>query len=89
MEGGIRMPTAVMWPGKIKPGQDLDEPTSQMDILPTIANLINVPLPNDRAIDGHDLLPLLSGKQDITSHEFMFHYCRSDIHAVRYRPTKG
>ena len=40
MEGGIRVPTMLRWPGVIPPGTSLDAPTSQMDLMPTIADII-------------------------------------------------
>ncbi|ELV11068.1 Arylsulfatase F [Tupaia chinensis] len=39
-----------------------------------------------RVIDGRDLMPLLRGDIDHSEHEFLFHYCGSYIHAVRWHP---
>lgn len=89
MDGGIRVPTTVMWPGKIRPGLVIDEPTSQMDMLPTIAEMVNVPVPQDRIIDGKSMLPLLTEKESKTNHSFLFHYCGVKIVAARYRSIKG
>ncbi|XP_071079400.1 steryl-sulfatase-like [Haliotis cracherodii] len=86
VDGGIRVPTVIKWPGRIRAGSTSSEPTSQMDVLPTLANAMGVPIPSDRRIDGHDMLPLLTGQTSVSSHDFMFHYCGSDVHAVRYRP---
>ncbi|CAH1269202.1 STS [Branchiostoma lanceolatum] len=88
-EGGIRVPTVMQWPRKIKGGTTVREPTSQMDILPTMAGLIGARLPADRPMDGRDLMPLVEGQTDISPHEFMFHYCGRYLHAVRYRPRQG
>ncbi|CAH1791231.1 unnamed protein product [Owenia fusiformis] len=88
-DGGIRMPTTLTWPKRIKAGTVISEPTSQMDILPTLANIAGVEVPRDRLIDGKDLMPLIDGKQVISSHEFMFHYCGVWLHAVRWRPQSG
>ncbi len=38
-EGGMRVPTVVWWPGKIKAGSKSDELLTAMDLLPTFANL--------------------------------------------------
>jgi len=57
-----------------------------MDVLPTVAKLTGVDLPEDRVIDGKSLLPLLTNKTQESSHEFLFHYCGNQVHAVRYRP---
>eukprot|EP00058_Branchiostoma_floridae_P020948 XP_002606438.1 hypothetical protein BRAFLDRAFT_67690 [Branchiostoma floridae] len=88
-EGGIRMPTIVQWPRKIKPGTIVSEATSQMDIFPTVADIIGAPLPQDRVMDGRNILPLLGGAEVTSPHDFLFHYCDEYVHAVRYRPKEG
>ncbi|XP_035659881.1 arylsulfatase H-like [Branchiostoma floridae] len=88
-EGGIRMPTLVQWPRKIRPGTVVTEATSQMDIFPTVADILKAPLPQDRVMDGRNILPLLGGAKQPSPHDFLFHYCGNVLHAVRYRPRKG
>jgi len=85
-DGGVRMPTVVSWPGHIPAGISLDKLTSSMDLLPTIAKLTGADLPEDRVIDGKDLLPLLTNVRQESSHDFIFHYCGNQVHAVRYHP---
>jgi arylsulfatase A len=53
-EGGIRVPGMVRWPGRIKPRVS-DFPNVTLDVLPTLAQLASVPLPEDLAIDGISL----------------------------------
>lgn len=89
VEGGIRMPGVIRWPGKVTPGTIVDEPTWMMDMYPTLARAIGAELPDDRQIDGQDILPLLSQVQTVSPHTFMVHYCGIDIHAIRYRPRTG
>ena len=84
-EGGIRVPTIVSWPGVIPANTVIDTATSHMDFLPTIAAAVNVDVPSDRPIDGANILPLLTGSQpNLAPHEFMFHYCGTAMHAVRW-----
>ncbi|NWY10323.1 STS sulfatase, partial [Aphelocoma coerulescens] len=85
-EGGIRVPGLLRWPGVVQAGAYIDEPTSNMDIFPTIVKLADAQLPSDRIIDGHDLLPLLQGKVTRSKHEFLFHYCNAYLNAVRWHP---
>ncbi len=54
-EGGIRVPLAISWPDKIKPGQLHTDYVSATDILPTIASAVGLKL-NDSTLDGVDLL---------------------------------
>ncbi|XP_022103782.1 steryl-sulfatase-like [Acanthaster planci] len=86
-EGGIRVPTIVKYPGVVAPGSQISEPTQLPDLLPTIAGIVGVQLPNDRVYDGKDLMPLLRGENNRPHHEFMYHYCGSYLHAARYTPS--
>jgi arylsulfatase A len=58
-EGGIRVPGIARWPGKIKPGQAIDEPVGFVDLLPTLCALAGTKPPDDRQLDGVDFSPLL------------------------------
>ena len=60
-----------------------------MDIFPAVAELAGVDIPEDRHIDGRNILPLARGDVQTSPHEFLFHYCGEKIHAVRYRPKSG
>ncbi|NWX63888.1 STS sulfatase, partial [Promerops cafer] len=88
-EGGIRVPGLLRWPGVVQAGAYIDEPTSNMDIFPTIVKLADAQLPSDRITDGHDLLPLLQRKVTRSKHEFLFHYCNAYLNAVRWHPVNG
>ncbi|MGH0149206.1 UNVERIFIED_CONTAM: hypothetical protein FKN15_014460 [Acipenser sinensis] len=46
-EGGIRVPGIFRWPGTLSPGSVIDEPTSLMDVFPTLVNLAGGELPKD------------------------------------------
>ncbi|NXP10267.1 ARSD Arylsulfatase, partial [Thinocorus orbignyianus] len=83
-EGGIRVPGLFRWPGVLPAGRVIDEPTSLMDIYPTLVHLAGGILPQDRVIDGRNLVPLLRGRVQKSEHEFLFHYCGSYLHAVRW-----
>ncbi|XP_010988213.1 arylsulfatase F-like [Camelus dromedarius] len=85
-EGGIRVPGLIRWPGKLPAGKVIDEPTSLMDVFPTLAAASGGTLPQDRVIDGRNLLPLLRGDVQHSGHEFLFHYCGPYLHAARWHP---
>jgi len=57
-------PLMFRWPGKITPGAvDTDHMVSTLDIMPTILEALNLPVPEKQ--DGRSMLPiLLGGKQD-------------------------
>ncbi|KAM5221079.1 arylsulfatase L [Ctenodactylus gundi] len=89
-EGGIRVPGLARWPGVLPAGRVVDEPTSLMDVFPTVVQLAGGQLPQDRLIDGRDLFPLLLGTAQYSEHEFLFHYCERFLHAARwYQRDRG
>jgi Arylsulfatase A and related enzymes len=59
-EGGVRVPGLLEFPAQVQPGTVVTAPCCTMDYLPTIANLLDIKLP-DRPYDGIDILPLLTG----------------------------
>lgn len=60
-EGGMRVPTVAMLPDLIPAGTKHAGPASMLDWLPSISALAQIPLPEDRAIDGIDLSQSLMG----------------------------
>jgi len=84
MEGGMREPCVIRWPGKIPAGKSCDELACTMDLLPTFAKLAGTKPPTDRIIDGKDIQPLMRGKKDAKSpHEAFYYYFRDQLQAVR------
>ena len=64
MEGGIRTPCMIRWPGRIPAGQVSNEIVHEVDFFPTIAAAVGADIvPKDRAIDGVNQLPFLEKKQ--------------------------
>ncbi|WP_182868618.1 sulfatase family protein [Rhodopirellula sp. JC639] len=82
LEGGMREPTVVRWPGKIPAGQPNDRLMTAMDLLPTFARLAGATLPTDRVIDGKDIWPTLVGNAE-TPHEAFFYHRGNQLQAVR------
>jgi arylsulfatase A-like enzyme len=87
LEGGMRMPTVIRWPGKIKAGAVNDQLMTTMDVLPTFAKLIDAKMPEDRIIDGKDILPvLLDGAE--SPHEYFYYSHWGTLEAVRWQDWK-
>ncbi|MCB9940833.1 MAG: sulfatase-like hydrolase/transferase, partial [Planctomycetaceae bacterium] len=61
-EGGIRVPAIVRWPGHTEPGTRSTIPIIGSDIFSTVLDILDIPLPTDRTIDGVSILPALSGQ---------------------------
>ncbi|HJP31894.1 MAG TPA: sulfatase-like hydrolase/transferase [Candidatus Latescibacteria bacterium] len=68
-EGGIRVPCIASCPGRIPAGQVRHQPAIAMDWLPTMAEFCDVPLPDDRPIDGRSLAGVLASDEAPPPHE--------------------
>ena len=62
LEGGIRVPGVVRWPGKIKPGTVSEVPVIGSDLFTTILAATGTEIPTDRVIDGVNIIPAFSGE---------------------------
>ncbi len=63
LEGGIRVPGIVAWPGHIPAGQIIATPVHGCDWLPTLFELAGAAAPDDaKPFDGLNLMPLLMGQ---------------------------
>lgn len=82
-EGGVREPCIMRWPGHIPAGTECHELAATIDLLPTIANLIDADLPK-HPIDGLDIWPLMSGEENAkTPHEYYCYYWGNELQCIR------
>jgi arylsulfatase A-like enzyme len=58
-EGGLRVPGIFRWPGRLASGVLVDTPVTALDIFPTIADYLELELPEGRAVDGQSITGLL------------------------------
>lgn len=68
-EGGHRVPTFAVWPGHIEPGIT-DELAVNQDMVATFAALVGTEIPEGQALDSHNLLPILTGKDSFQQREY-------------------
>ncbi len=71
-EGGIRVPFILSWPDQIKAGIKYEHPVHHFDIFSTIAAAAKSSLPDDREIDGVNLLPFLESDTPQKPHQTLF-----------------
>jgi len=69
-EGGIRVPTCAVWPGKTRPGSHSDRVALTMDLFPTICEVAGVKI--DHQIDGRSILPTLLGESQPAEDRILF-----------------
>lgn len=62
--GGTCVPAFVCWPGRIKPGITIKTPMSTMDYLPTVFAATGAKMPDERPVDGDNVLDIILGKTD-------------------------
>jgi len=72
-EGGVREPFFARWPGRFPAGAKVDAMASHVDLLPTFCDLLQIPLPADRKLDGRSILPLLASGGGESPHEYLYH----------------
>ncbi len=81
-EGGMRVPTILQWKAEVEPGQVINEMGNMMDWFPTFMNITGIQLPQDRPIDGKDLMPLLTGTGTREDTDFAY-WSRGKLMAFR------
>jgi len=79
-EGGLRVPFAMQWPGRLPAGVVYEHPVSTLDILPTA--LAAAGLPAVAGADGVALIPFLRGEVDGRPHPVLF-WRQGESFAVR------
>ncbi len=86
-DGGARVPGIFRWPGHIPAGKVCREPAMTIDMLPTLAGLLNVELPKDKVIDGKNIWPLLAiGERPADAkpiHDVLYIYWGEHLETVR------
>jgi arylsulfatase A-like enzyme len=70
MEGGVRVPYVVTWPGTLPAGKTYDHPVSSLDVGATAVSLAG--LPDVPGLDGVNILPYLKGEKAEAPHETLY-----------------
>jgi len=86
MEGDIRTPCVIRWPGHIPGGQVSNELVYEVDLLPTIVAAVGnrTTQSDDRILDGINQLPFVKGKQKSSNRKsVLFMNRHGDIMAVK------
>ncbi len=73
-EGGIRVPFAFKWPGKVRAGATCDVPIITTDLYPTFLDIAGVPKPDGKILDGESLMPLLRETGPLSREAIFWHF---------------
>lgn len=71
-EGGIRVPFAVSWKGRLPAGKVYDQPVISLDIHASALAAAGVDAKPEWKLDGVDLVPYLSGKKNGAPHRVLY-----------------
>jgi arylsulfatase A-like enzyme len=69
-EGGLRVPAAVVWPGRVRAGSTSTHPALVMDIYPTVLQAAGEQI--SHPVDGQSFLPQLLGQAQADSARSLF-----------------
>ena len=79
-EGGVRVPTVMWWPGRIKPNSESDAMLSTLDFLATFTSLAGGALPEGHVHDGFDFTSHIENTDtEFARDEFIYHYSKQRI----------
>ena len=71
LEGGVRVPMIIRWPGQVPAGKIYGEMVSSTDVYPTLVTAADLQMPKGQPADGVDLLPFINGKNTSKPHEWL------------------
>ncbi len=83
LEGGLRIPALVRWPGHIKPRTTTQQVAMGMDWLPTLVPAAGAEIDSAYPPDGINLLPMLTGSAPPTPRRVYWRYRQNAQQAVR------
>ena len=88
LEGGVREPTIVWWPGTIAPGTESAGIAGTTDVLPTFVSLAGGRIKKDIQIDGIDVSAWMLGKTETSPREIWHYFQGTRLQAIRQGPWK-
>lgn len=71
LEGGVRVPYLISWPGTLKPGK-FEQPAIQLDLHATALAVAGVRATPEMKLDGVNLLPHLHGETKTPPHDALY-----------------
>jgi arylsulfatase len=88
MEGSLRVPFMMQWPGHIAAGRVSNEIVHITDLFTTLASVAGAKIPTDRLIDGVDQTDFLTGKQEKSNRDSFPVYVFGQLYAVKWQDWK-
>jgi arylsulfatase len=88
LEGSLRVPFLIRWPGKIPSGRVSNEIVHEMDLFATFAGIADGKIPDDRVMDSVDQLDFLLGETETSNRESVVIYVGKELYGVKWRDWK-
>jgi arylsulfatase A-like enzyme len=88
MEGSLRTPFIIRWPGKVPAGRVSNEIVHEVDTFTTFAKLAGAAVPSDRPIDGVDQTEFFLGKREQSARDSFPVFVADRLEAVKWRNYK-
>ena len=82
-EGGQRVPCVMWGPSRIPAGSVCEELMGTIDLLPSLASIIQKSLPSQNKIDGIDASHLILGTGTTPRKEFLHYTSRGELEGIR------
>jgi arylsulfatase B len=73
-EGGVRVPSAVWWPGVIEGGHKIEAPIMFIDVMPTLFGFLGKAIGEERPLDGVDVSRVLTGESATTKKRDLYFF---------------
>ncbi|MEP1471154.1 MAG: sulfatase [Halieaceae bacterium] len=92
-EGGMRVPFIAHWPAVIAGGRTEAAMAMGTDLLPTVMDILELPAPTDRLLDGKSIIGVLEDGEP-SPHDYLYFLDGDQLFAVRdqrfkYRAPAG
>jgi arylsulfatase len=88
MEGSLRTPALVRYPGHVPAGQTSNEIVHITDMFTTLLLWVGLEVPKDRVIDGVDQRAFFEGKQAGSNREGFLYWLGTELYGVKWRNFK-
>lgn len=88
MEGSLRVPFIIRWPGHVSPGETSNAIVHVTDIFTSILSMTGTPTPKDRPIDGVDRISFFKKPSEGSPRHGLCFYLKDEMRAVKWKDWK-
>jgi arylsulfatase A-like enzyme len=88
MEGALRTPCLIRWPGHVPAGRVSNEIVHMTDMFTTLLTWVGAEVPADREIDGVDQGPFFEGEQETSGRDGFLFWNGEKLYGVKWQNFK-